>query len=141
MPRRIVLLDTSFIVALENLRDPHHERAKVLDRQLLREGCLSLLHWGILFEIGDGYARVGRRSKGCELLDRLWNEGRYRIVPLTEPLMGQGLELYHTRPDKDWGLTDCLSFVLMKQEGISQALTADVHFRQAGFEALLLQDG
>ena len=76
MARRAVLLDTSFVVALENRRDPHHEQAKALDRQLLDEGCPSLLHWGVLLEIGDGYARVSRRAKGCELLDRILNEER-----------------------------------------------------------------
>ena len=67
MVGRVVLLDTSFVVALENLSDPHHERAKELDRQLFDEGCQSILHWGILLEIGDGYARVGRRAKGCQV--------------------------------------------------------------------------
>ncbi len=62
MPRRTVLLDTSFVLALENKDDPHHERAKVLDRELLKENAVLLLHWGILFEIADGYARVGRRA-------------------------------------------------------------------------------
>ena len=47
--------------------------------------------------------------------------------------------LYQARTDKEWGLTDCLSFVLMEREGITQALSADVHFRQAGFEAMLLE--
>lgn len=140
MPQRIVLLDTSFIVALENRRDPHHERAKTLDRQLFREGGVVLLHWGLLLEIADGYARVSRRNKGCELVARLCQEDRYRIAPLSASLMKQGLELYHARPDKDWGLTDCLSFVLMRQEGITESLTADIHFQQAGFKALLLSD-
>jgi predicted nucleic acid-binding protein len=133
-----VLLDTSFIVALENRQDSHHERAKELDRELLREDGLSVLHWGVLLEIGDGYARVGRRAKGIALLDRLLNEARYQIFPLSESLLEQGRELYFTRADKDWGLTDCVSFALMKNEGISDALTADIHFRQAGFTALLL---
>jgi predicted nucleic acid-binding protein len=134
-----LLLDTSFVVALENRRDPYHERAKELDRELLREDCLSILHWGILLEIGDGYARVGRRAKGFALLDRLLNEDRYQVSPISETLLSQGLDVYFGRNDKDWGLTDCVSFALMKQEGISEALTADLHFRQAGFTALLLE--
>ncbi len=93
-----------------------------------------------MFEIGDGYARVSRRAKGCELLDRLLNEDRYRVVPLTNELVQRGTQLYLTRPDKDWGLTDCVSFALMKEEGITKALTADVHFRQAGFAAMLLDE-
>ncbi len=139
MPRRIVLLDTSHILALENRQDPHHERAKLLDDELLRQGALSLLHWGILIEIADGYARAGRRAKGLALLERFATEERYLVHPITDALLEQALALYRSRADKDWGLTDCLSFVLMKQEGITEALTGDVHFRQAGFKALLLE--
>jgi predicted nucleic acid-binding protein len=137
VPQRTVLLDTSFILALENRNDPHHERAKALDRELLREGAVLVLHWGILFEIADGYARIGRRAKGLQLLEKL--EQGYTVYPITESLLQQALALYRARPDKDWGLTDCASFVLMQQEGITEALTADAHFRQAGFTALLLE--
>jgi len=136
--QRSVLLDTSFILALENRKDPHHERAKSLDRELLQEKALCLLHWGIFLEIGDGYARLDRRSKGLQLLERFEHEERYFTHPITENLFHGALALYRARPDKEWGLTDCLSFVLMKQEGVTEALTADVHFRQAGFRALLL---
>jgi len=48
------------------------------------------------------------------------------------------MALFQSRPDKEWGLTDCVSFVLMEREGVTQALAADVHFRQAGLEAMLL---
>lgn len=140
MAKRALLLETSFVVALENRRDPHHERAKELDRELLDDGCLSVLHWGILLEIGDGYARVGRRAKGVALLDRLLNEERYQVFRISESLLEQALDLYFARADKDWGLTDCVSFALMEEKGISEALTADVHFRQAGFTALLLEN-
>jgi uncharacterized protein len=135
--RRTVLLDTSFILALENRSDPHHERAKDLDRELLREDAVLVLHWGIVFEIADGYARVGRRAKGLQLLDKLAQD--CAVFPVTESLLEQALTLYRARPDKDWSLTDCASFVLMQQERITDALTADVHFRQAGFRALLLE--
>lgn len=141
MSRGNVFLDTSFVVALENRTDPHHERAKQLDRQLLNDGTLSVLHWGVLLEIGDGYARLGRRTKGEQILDRLLNEDRYLVLPVTATLLRQGIDLYFSRRDKEWGLTDCVSFALMGEERISEALTADDHFRQAGFIALLSDDG
>ena len=87
VPQRLALLDTSFVLALENRDDPFHERAKLLANEFNREGGVFLLHWGILLEIGDGYARVERRKKGCGLLDRMRNEEGFRIVPLTEPLL------------------------------------------------------
>ncbi len=139
MPRRLALLDTSFILALENRDDPLHSRAKQIDRDLLREGCVLLLHTGILLEIGDGYARVQRREKGAELLERFRREAGFRVVPLTNLLLEQAVSLYRERPDKDWGLTDCVSFIVMRQSGVTDALTADAHFRQAGFRALLLE--
>ena len=61
------------------------------------------------------------------------------VVPLTETLLAQGFDLYRQRSDKEWGLTDCVSFVAMKQQNITDALTADRHFQQAGFVALLLE--
>jgi predicted nucleic acid-binding protein len=139
VPQRTVMLDTSFILALENKDDPHHERAKALDRELLGQNGVLLLHWGVLLEIGDGYARIGRRARGLHLLAQFEQEEGYRVCPITESLLQDAISLYRARPDKDWGLTDCVSFELMEQEGITEALTADVHFRQAGFTALLLE--
>lgn len=137
MPR-MVLLDTSFILALEN-RDPHHARAKAVDRDLNAEGTQYLLHWAVMLEIADRYARVSRRAKGLVLLDRFEQEEGYRLVPVDAALFTCGLALYRARPDKDWSLTDCISFELMRRESVTDALTADPHFRQAGFVSLLLR--
>jgi predicted nucleic acid-binding protein len=52
-------------------------------------------------------------------------------------LFDRGVELYDARPDKHWSLTDCISFVAMQDHGISEALTGDRHFEQAGFVALM----
>jgi predicted nucleic acid-binding protein len=138
VPPRILLLDTSFVLALENREDRHHARAKQLDRELVAQGALLLLHWGILLEIGDGYARSGRRAKGVELLDKFVHEEGFHVVPLSHEIVDQALALFRSRSDKEWGLTDCVSFALMEREGVTEALTADIHFRQAGFVALLL---
>jgi hypothetical protein len=51
--------------------------------------------------------------------------------------MDRGLALYAARPDKEWSLTDCVSFLVMQDHGVTEALTADHHFEQAGFVALL----
>jgi hypothetical protein len=58
-------------------------------------------------------------------------------VPASEEVFERGLGLYRSRPDKEWSLTDCISFVVMQEQGIGEALTADRHFTQAGFVALL----
>jgi predicted nucleic acid-binding protein len=61
-----------------------------------------------------------------------------KVVSVDTSLLNRGLELYQSRPDKDWGLTDCISFVVMREQNLIDALTADRHFVQAGFRALLL---
>ncbi len=60
-----------------------------------------------------------------------------RVVPASRLLLEEAIALYASRPDKDWPLTDCVSFVVMRDEGIIQALTGDQHFEQAGFTGLL----
>jgi predicted nucleic acid-binding protein len=136
---RTVFVDTSFVLALENRDDPHHARAKQLDCQLVAEGAMLLLHWGILLETGDGYAQSGRRVKGMVLLDKFVNEEGFKVLPLSQEIVDEAVTLFRSRPDKEWVLTDCVSFVLMQREGVKEALTADAHFRQAGFEAILLE--
>lgn len=134
-----VLMDTSFVIAIENLDDPFHARAKDRDKSLSARRVEYILHWGILLQIGDGYARLSRRSRGMRILDKLQEQHRFRIVAIDDDLIAKAYAFYRTRPDKEWGLTDCVSFALMEREGIKEALTADPHFRQAGFVPLLLE--
>ncbi|MCC6124832.1 MAG: type II toxin-antitoxin system VapC family toxin [Pirellulales bacterium] len=138
MPQRLVFLDTSFVLAMENIDDPLHGSALNWERRLAETNTAFISHWGIILEIGDGYSKIGRRMKGQKILDRLLKEEGFYIFPLTDSLIHEGLSIYQTRLDKEWGLTDCISFALMRQEGIEDALTSDVHFRQAGFQTLLL---
>jgi len=71
------------------------------------------------------------------LLENLENDFNTTIVSLTDELYNKAFELFRTRPDKEWGLVDCISFVVMEERNIVAALTADEHFIQAGFRALL----
>lgn len=59
------------------------------------------------------------------------------IIPATEDWFIRGFDLYRRRPDKEWSLTDCISFLVMQEHGVTEALTADHHFAQAGFQVLL----
>ena len=54
-------------------------------------------------------------------------------------LYDAGLRLYADRLDKNWSVTDCISFLAMRERRIVEALTTDHHFEQAGFVALLKQ--
>jgi predicted nucleic acid-binding protein len=60
-----------------------------------------------------------------------------QIISVSQALFTAGWQLYSQRPDKEWGFTDCTSFVVMTQEPIAIAFTSDHHFQQAGFVKLL----
>jgi len=77
------------------------------------------------------------RPKFLSLLDDVETNTNVVIIPPEPEIFLLGIELYRSRADKAWSLTDCISFVVMNREGITEALTADHHFEQAGFKALI----
>jgi len=91
----------------------------------------------ILLELGNACARAEDHKDFVTLVESLRASPRATIVTLNTALLERGLKLFKERKDKDWSLTDCISFVVMKDEGIHEALTGDQHFEQAGFAALL----
>lgn len=97
---------------------------------------LVLTEW-ILTELADGLCHHSSRARLVALEDRLRVNPHVTIVPASSELFRRGMLLYRSRADKDWSLTDCVSFVVMREQGIVDALTADHHFEQAGFVALL----
>lgn len=70
----------------------------------------------------------------------IYNSPEYLVLPATPELFEAGLQLYQQRPDKEWALTDCISFHVMQERGLTNALAYDHHFEQAGFVALLRRD-
>jgi predicted nucleic acid-binding protein len=69
--------------------------------------------------------------------ERIRHDPRIEVVPHSGELSAAAIRLFTARSDKDWSLTDCLSFIVMGQGDIREALTADNHFEQAGFRAVL----
>lgn len=131
-----VFLDTSYAIALVNERDQYHARALTLADEWMREGYQAVTTVGVLLEIGNALAD-GYREAAVALLDAIENDPKIRVVPLTNDLYHQALDLFRDPPDKAWGLVDCISFIVMREGGITATLTADRHFEQAGFTALL----
>ncbi len=131
-----IFVDTFYIVALVNQRDEFHAKAKELvlefdDRPLLTTDA-------VLLEVGNSLAR-SYKQKSIEIISEFLFSEEIEIVRLYQILFEEAFELYKTHADKSWGLVDCISFVVMKRRGISDALTCDKHFVQAGFRALLLE--
>ena len=93
----------------------------------------------VVLEIGNALSKLRYRAPAVALLDAIERDPNVEIVPLSEELYRQSLALYRQHQDKEWGLTDCVSFVVMRERSITDALTTDDHFRQAGFRALLAE--
>ncbi len=94
----------------------------------------------VLLETANALARPAWRAGAVALIDHLRRRPDVQVVALDAALWERGWELYRTRPDKGWSLTDCTSFLVMQDSGLTDALITDEHFRQAGFRALLLED-
>ncbi len=133
-----IFLDASYAIALASRTDKHHARAVEL-AAWLKAGQVPLLTTrAVVLEIGNSLAKQRHRSAAVSLLEALEQDSRIDIVPLSEDLYVRAAALYKRHADKEWGLTDCVSFVLMRERGLREALTTDDDFRQAGFRALLL---
>ncbi len=132
-----VFLDTAYAIALSVESDEDHERAEELADQLEAQATQLVTTRAVLLEIGNALSKKRYRKAALELLDALEQDPLVEIVPLSEELYKQALELFRSRPDKEWGLVDCVSFVVMQERGLTEALTIDEHFKQAGFRPLL----
>jgi predicted nucleic acid-binding protein len=77
------------------------------------------------------------RGLAIDLLHRIEQSSRIEVVHVNRDLYARGWELYSNRLDKDWGAIDCISFVIMQERNLTEALTGDHHFEQAGFKVLL----
>ncbi len=130
----LTFADTFFYFALLNPQDSAHALAAATAAKL--PGPILTTQW-VLVEVADALCSEANRWRFLSLLDLLTGDSRVENVPVSEQLFEQGVALFRERADKDWSLTDCISFVVMDDRGITNVLTADRHFRQAGFQALL----
>lgn len=129
-----IFIDTSYVLALVNTDDSFHQRALAVISQVKPP---FLTTEAVLTEIGNALARQRWRSLGVSVIQSLRQDPELEIVAVSPTLFDQAVELYTTRPDKEWGLTDCISFIAMQESGSTEALTTDHHFVQAGFRSLL----
>jgi len=133
-----VFLDAAYAIALSAPQDQYHQLAELLSEQLEAEGTQLITTRAVVLEIANALAKSRYRNAAIELLDSLEEDTNVEVIPFSEELFQRAFRLYRERPDKEWGLTDCLSFVVMKDRGLMDALTTDEHFKQASFNALLL---
>ena len=126
--------DTFYFLGLLNRADESHSRCAGFAREY--RGLVVTSAY-VLVEVADGLAKPQHRVQTARFIQALQTHAQVRIVPASQMLLARGLEFYAARPDKEWSLTDCISFLVMADESIREALTGDRHFQQAGFVPLL----
>jgi predicted nucleic acid-binding protein len=133
----VVFADTVYYVAAVNARDPYHATARAFGERFTGRFVTTEF---VLLEVANFFIKGEARSAFLDLERELRNDADTEIVPATAGLFARGRDLFAARPDKEWSLTDCTSFVVLTERKITDALTADLHFVQAGFRALLLEE-
>jgi hypothetical protein len=128
-----VFADAFFYVALINRRDEHHARVMTWSDSF--DGEIITTQW-VLTEVADAFAESHCRRHLREGFAALAEDRATRIIEVSPEHFTRGMALYDARPDKAWSLTDCISFAVMQEEGLTEALTGDRHFEQAGFRAV-----
>jgi predicted nucleic acid-binding protein len=133
-----LFLDTFYVQAILNPKDPHYDRALALLPEVKRAAEVVTTE-AVLAEVGNALAGTSQlRKLAAAFIRRCYTEGNMTTVTVDHLLFIKALELYESRADKEWGLTDCISFVVMRDCGLMNAATGDRHFVQAGFRALML---
>jgi uncharacterized protein len=133
-----VFADTSFYIALVRPEDENHRISLEFDRQFDGQYITSEF---VLIELGNWLADPRNRGVFLEIHQVLRSDPRTVILPATPEWVARGLSLYGQRLDKHWSVIDCVSFEMMRDHALAEALTADRHFTQAGFHALLAARG
>ena len=134
---RAVFADTSYWLALLISKDSLHRKARALSESLRNARVITSEM--VLAELLNDCSQRGaalRRAAAFMIRD-LRRKVEVFIVPQSSIQFQEALSLYEQREDKHWSLTDCASFQIMRRDRMTQALTYDHHFEQAGFQALL----
>lgn len=132
-----IFIDTSGWIALVNLSDSLNRKAAQVYAEKYKEGNRFVTHQGIILEVGNSLSGIHLRQTAIGLKEKIENSSRIEEIEINNELYQTAWKLYAERLDKNWGIVDCISFVIMQKSEITEALTADRHFEQAGFRKLL----
>ena len=127
--------DTWFFIALLDRDDSRH--AEALAWIIASQDFIVTTRW-VLAETANALGGTSVRKQVTGLLNQIEADPGFTVVRQSDDFYERGLKLYSERPDKNWSMTDCISFVVMEEHGITEALTGDRHFEQAGFRPVFV---
>jgi len=127
--------DTFYWIALANKRDSFHQDVMAFTAKLGPNSVITsdeVLTEFLTYCATDDMLR----GPGGQAVRGLLTDPDIRVVPQSRDSFLTGLDLYNSRPDKGYSLTDCISMQTMRREGLTDVLSNDRHFEQEGFRAL-----
>lgn len=130
----MTFIDTLYVIAGVNRRDKFHGAARAPAQRYEREPLITM--HAVLMQIGNSLAREFQ-TQAIQIIEEFYRRHNVELVHVTPELFDKGFALYRKFDDKQWGLVDCISFVVMRERGMVDALTFDQHDTQAGFNALM----
>ncbi|MFZ1474230.1 MAG: PIN domain-containing protein [Anaerolineae bacterium] len=135
-----IFWDTAAFVALANQDDDLHRTAVEVSKQMARARAKIVTTDAVLTEVANMFSRPAWRPMAQRIIEALHHSqrtGSAHLIHVDEDLWQRGWRLFQARTDKEWSLTDCISFVVMQDNKLSRAFTSDHHFEQAGFVRLI----
>lgn len=132
-----IFVDTAVLIALGNKQDNCHHQVVSLMGQLTQAKRQFLTTHAVLLELANTYSKVRYKPLAIKLINVINHSPAWQVIPIDNLLMQRGLELFTQRRDKDWSLVDCISMVVARDFQVTEILTMDHHFSQAGFVILL----
>ena len=132
-----LFVDTLHLAALINPRDQWH--SKSVEVEIATSSIDLVTTEDVLIELLNFYAEHGefKRRKVTEFVREILLDVRVDVSSRSETEFLEALELYESRLDKGYSLTDCFSMNICRELGIGEILTHDSHFEQEGFQILL----
>ncbi len=137
-----IFVDTGYWISLIYSRDRWHEKALAFYSNTIENHVRLCTSEMVLVEFVNYFSRadVQLRARVAQWVTHLQGDPNTEVIVQTSNQFSRALALYANRLDKQWSLTDCSSFLIMTELGITDALAYDKHFEQAGFRALLRED-
>ncbi|HLL90196.1 MAG TPA: PIN domain-containing protein [Tepidisphaeraceae bacterium] len=133
----MILVDTGYLVALFHPRDGLHPVARAWSA-VLDEPLIVTEH--VLVEVVNRFSQPTDRVRAERIAAVVRGDSAYVFLQSSSQLLDAALAMHRQHHDKEWSLTDCISFHVMRERAVPRALSHDRHFVQAGFDALLRRD-
>lgn len=123
-----IFVDTSALIAIGNMRDSFHSQAVEVRDELKQFGRIFITTNAILLEFGNAFSQVNLRPTAVKMIEAVRSSSKWKCVSTDETLVERGFQKFKQINDKEWGLVDCISMIVSKDNEITEIFTTDHQF-------------